>query len=144
MIFAVTHSKLFVLDQDQALDFYARKLGFEVTSDIKQGPVRWLTVSAPGQPGHQIYLEVPAPPSLSEETAEQVRDLLTKGALGFIAMQTDDCRGLFERWKANGVEFTQEPIDHFYGTDFGARDPFGNQIRVLQPAAAGQPSSSPN
>jgi len=144
MIFAVTHSKLFVLDQDQALDFYAGKLGFEVTSDIKQGPVRWLTVSAPGQPGHQIYLEVPAPPSMSEQTADQVRDLLTKGALGFIAMQTDDSRGLYELWKSRGVEFTQEPIEHFYGIDFGARDPFGNQIRVLQPKAAPVQSSGSN
>lgn len=142
MLNGITHSKLFVLDQDRALDFYVNKLGFEVTADIAQGPVRWLTVSAPGQPGHQIYLEKPAPPAMSEETVAQVRDLLTKGALGFVALQTDDCRKAYETWKARGVEFTQEPIEHFYGVDCGIRDPFGNLIRVLQPAAAQQKTGS--
>lgn len=132
----VTHSKLFVLDQDEALDFYVRKLGFEVADDIKQGPVRWLTVHAPGQPGHQIYLEQPGPPAMSEAVAEQVRDLLTKGALGFVGIQTDDCRRLYDEWKSRGVEFIQEPLEHFYGIDCGVRDPFGNQLRILQPAAA--------
>ena len=40
-------------------------------------------------------------------------------------------------WKERGVtDFTQEPTDHFYGTDMGIRDPFGNGIRILQPAKA--------
>jgi len=35
--------------------------------------------------------------------------------------------------KERGVaDFTQEPTDHFYGTDMGLRDPFGNPIRILQ------------
>ncbi len=50
-------------------------------------------------------------------------------------MKTDDCFGLYERLKAKGVEFTQEAMEHGYGTDCGIRDPFGNQIRVLQPKA---------
>jgi hypothetical protein len=36
------------------------------------------------------------------------------------------------------TDFTQEPIDHAYGTDMGIRDPFGNGIRVLQPKRASQ------
>ena len=48
---------------------------------------------------------------------------------------TDDARGLYETLKSRGVtDFTQEPTDHFYGTDMGIRDPFGNAIRILQPA----------
>jgi uncharacterized glyoxalase superfamily protein PhnB len=142
MFNAITHSKLFVLDQDEALDFYVGKLGFEVTADIQQGPVRWLTVSAPGQPGHQIYLEKPAPPALDEATAAQVRELLTKGSLGWIALLTDDCRALYETLRERGVEFTQEPLEHFYGIDCGIRDPFGNQLRVLQPAAQAQQATT--
>ena len=46
---------------------------------------------------------------------------------------TDDARGLFETLKERGVtDFTQEPTDHFYGTDMGIRDPFGNAIRILE------------
>jgi hypothetical protein len=45
---------------------------------------------------------------------------------------TDDARRLYETLKDRGVtDFTQEPTDHFYGTDMGVRDPFGNPIRSL-------------
>jgi hypothetical protein len=55
--------------------------------------------------------------------------------MGSLVIETDDARGLYETLKARGViDFTQEPMDHFYGTDLGVRDPFGNAIRVLQPA----------
>ena len=57
--------------------------------------------------------------------------------MGSLVIHTDDTRALYETLKARGVtDFTQEPTDHFYGTDMGIRDPFGNAIRVLQPAKA--------
>ncbi len=131
----ITHSKLFVLDQDQALDFYVGKLGFVVTMDVDLGGGRWLTVAAPDDPDHHVYLERPGPPAMDEATAALVRDLLTRGGLSFgIALETDDCRKLYETWRERGVEFTQEPLEHSYGIDCGVRDPFGNQIRILQPA----------
>jgi catechol 2,3-dioxygenase-like lactoylglutathione lyase family enzyme len=136
-------TSLKVLDQDEALDFYVNKLGLEVGQDIQQGPVRWLTVRVPGDPGTEIYLEKPGPPVQDEATAEQLRELVTKGAVGFVAFQTDDARGLYETLKARGVtDFTQEPTDHFYGTDMGIRDPFGNAIRILQPAKAARDTTT--
>ena len=127
-----------VLDQDEALDFYVNKLGLQVGQDFNQGPVRWLTVKAPGDAVVEIYLEKPAPPVVDESTVAQIRELITKGAGSFIAFQSDDVRGLYETLKARGVtDFTQEPTDHFYGTDMGLRDPFGNAIRILQPAKRG-------
>jgi len=45
---------------------------------------------------------------------------------------TDDCKKTYETLKARGVEITSEPTEHFYGTDFGLRDPFDNNIRVVQ------------
>jgi catechol 2,3-dioxygenase-like lactoylglutathione lyase family enzyme len=126
-----------VLDQDEAVDFYVNKLGLEVAQDFEQGPIRWLTVRVPGDPDTMIYLEQPGPPAMDEATAEQLRELITKGAVGFVAFQTDDCQAFFEQLKARGVsDFTQEPTEHFYGTDMGIRDPFGNAIRILQPAKA--------
>jgi len=53
--------------------------------------------------------------------------------LGFI-LSTDDCRRTYEELRARGVEFTQEPVEHSYGTDVGLRDPFGNHLRITQPA----------
>ncbi|WP_250286035.1 VOC family protein [Frankia sp. CiP1_Cm_nod2] len=97
------------------------------------------TVSVPGHPEREILLEKPGPPAMSEQTAAQVRELVTKGAmgLGFI-LRTDDCRRTYEELRARGVEFTQEPTEQPYGIDCGLRDPFGNHIRIGQPAA--QPS----
>ena len=130
-------TSVMVLDQDEALDFYVNKLGLEVAQDIKQGPFRWLTVRFPDDPGIEISLGEPGPPVHDEATAEQLRELITKGAMGSLVIHTDDARGLYETLKARGVtDFTQEPTDHAYGTDMGVRDPFGNAIRILQPAKA--------
>jgi catechol 2,3-dioxygenase-like lactoylglutathione lyase family enzyme len=143
MINALSVTAIKVLDQEEALDFYVNKLGLEVGQDFQQGPVRWLTVRVPGDPETQIYLEQPAPPAYDEATAGQLRELITKGAVGWIAFQTDDVRALYEMLKSRGVtDFTQEPTDHFYGTDMGVRDPFGNAIRILQPAKVAQETTA--
>ncbi|MFC0602717.1 VOC family protein [Streptomyces palmae] len=136
MFNAITHSQIFVLDQNEALDFYVGKLGLEVTADVDMGFMRWLAVGVPGEPGRQILLEKPGPPSMSEETAEQVRDLVTKGAMGgWLIFTTADCRRTYETLLARGVEFTEEPTERPYGIDCGLRDPFGNRIRFTQPTA---------
>lgn len=124
-----------VLDQQQALDFYVGKLGFEVTNDVDMGFMRWLTVALPTDPDRHLLLEVPGPPGLSEETAIQVRNLLTKGALGLACiLTTDDCHKTYEALRANGVEFSEKPTEQPYGIDCALRDPFGNHIRITQPA----------
>ena len=82
MLTAITITQIYVPDQDQALDFYVGKLGFEVQADMNFGPMRWLTVNLPGQPDRAVLLEKPGPPSMSEETAAQVREAISKGAAG--------------------------------------------------------------
>ena len=132
MITKLNVTSVKVLDQEQALDFYVNKLGLEKGRDIKQGSFRWLTVRVPGD-STEIFLEEPGPPLHDEATAAQLRELITKGAMSSLVFNTDDARGLYETLKARGVtDFTQEPTDHFYGTDMGVRDPFGNPIRILQ------------
>jgi catechol 2,3-dioxygenase-like lactoylglutathione lyase family enzyme len=132
----VTHSRLYVLDQDEALDFYVGELGMEVKADVDLHFMRWLTIVVPGEPDPEILLEVPAPPALDPATAEQVADLVGKGALGLLILATDDCRATYEELRAKGVEFTDEPAERGYGIDCALRDPFGNQIRIGQPADA--------
>jgi predicted enzyme related to lactoylglutathione lyase len=136
MFHKITHSGVFVLDQDEALDFYVGKLGLEVRDDVDLGFMRWLTVGVPGDPDRQILLEKPGPPSMSEEVGAQVRDVLTKGGMGLaLILTTDDCRESYQELKAKGVDFTQEPTEQPYGIDCGLRDPFGNHLRITQPAA---------
>ncbi|WBB66112.1 VOC family protein [Micromonospora sp. WMMD812] len=130
---ALSRSQIYVLDQDEALDFYVGKLGFEVHTDVDLGFMRWLTVSIPGDRDREILLERPGPPALDPATAEQVRELLTKGAMGgWLSITTDDARKTYETLVAKGVEITDEPTERSYGIDFGIRDPFGNKIRIGQ------------
>lgn len=129
----ISRSTVYVLDQDQALDFYVGTLGLEVAADIDLGFMRWLTVRVPGDDVREILLERPGPPSMDEATATQVRELLTKGAVaGTLFLTTDDAQGTFETLRERGVEFTDEPAERPYGIDFGIRDPFGNAIRIGQ------------
>jgi uncharacterized glyoxalase superfamily protein PhnB len=69
-----------------------------------------------------------------EETAAAIRELLPKGGGNGVIFNVDDCRKTYEDLLAKGVEFTQEPTEHFYGIDCGLRDPFGNPLRITQPA----------
>ena len=70
MFNAITHHGIFVLDQDEALDFYVGKLGLEVAADVDLGFMRWLTVDAcPATPSREILLERPGPPAHSDEAA---------------------------------------------------------------------------
>jgi catechol 2,3-dioxygenase-like lactoylglutathione lyase family enzyme len=134
MIDSINMSQIFVLDQDEALDFYVGKLGLEVNTDADLGFMRFLTINVPGRPDREILLEKPGPPRFDEATAEQIRDLLTKGAMGgSLFFTTEDCRATYEALSAKGVEFTDEPTEREYGIDCGLRDPFGNAIRFSQP-----------
>ncbi|HYI23158.1 MAG TPA: VOC family protein [Candidatus Limnocylindrales bacterium] len=133
MITSLNVASIYVLDKEEALDFYVNKLGLEKGNDVKQGDYRWLTVRVPGTGGTEISLEEPGAPLHDEATAAQIRELITKGAMSGLVFLADDIRGLYETLKERGVtDFTQEPTDHFYGTDMGIRDPFGNAIRILQ------------
>jgi uncharacterized glyoxalase superfamily protein PhnB len=64
-------------------------------------------------------------------------ELVAKGGGGGgLIFSTDDCRATYERLRAAGLEFSQEPTERFYGIDCALRDPFGNPIRITQPVVA--------
>jgi len=131
---AVAH--VWVHDQQEALDFYTKKLGMEVRSDVsfpEMGEFRWLTVAPPGQEDVTIVLmPIPGPPVMDDETAEQVRTVMAKGFAGTVFLATDDCQKSYEELRARGVEFTEPPEQRPYGIDSGFRDPSGNSIRLTQ------------
>jgi catechol 2,3-dioxygenase-like lactoylglutathione lyase family enzyme len=130
----ITHTFIHVLDQDEALGFYVGKLGMVVNIDADLGFMRWLTVSLPEQADFQLGLMLPGPPVYDDATVEEIRELVTKSAAGGgVIFETDDCRGTYEKLRAAGVEFTQEPTERFYGTDCALHDPFGNPIRFTEP-----------
>jgi hypothetical protein len=96
--------------------------------------MRWLTVHVPGAPGRELLLEKPGPPALDDETARQVGELVGKSAMPVVIFTTPDCRATYDELTTKGVQFTQEPVERFYGVDCALRDPFGNNLRITQPA----------
>ena len=132
MLTNLTISQIYVLDQDEALDFYVGKLGLEIHADVDLGFMRWLTVNVPGT-DREILLEKPGNPMMDAETTDTVRALVAKGSSGgTLFFATDDVQKTHDELKAKGVEITGEPTKRDYGIDFGMRDPFGNHIRVAQ------------
>jgi catechol 2,3-dioxygenase-like lactoylglutathione lyase family enzyme len=142
MIRRLSHACLFVLDQDRAKEFYTEKLGFEVRSDVRMGAdfsgagegFRWLTVGPPDQPDVEMILADPRMVN-DDATADQIRALVAKGALGAGAMATDDLQKTYEELSARGVVFTQEPASRPYGMEAIFRDDSGNWFSLTQPNA---------
>jgi catechol 2,3-dioxygenase-like lactoylglutathione lyase family enzyme len=132
----LAHAQLWVHDQDEALAFYTEKIGMEVRADVtlpEMGDFRWLTVGPPGQEDIAITLmAIPGAPVMDEATAEEVRDLMSKGFAGTIFLTTDDVNRSYEELKGRGVEFTETPEERPYGIDSGFRDPSGNSFRLTQ------------
>jgi catechol 2,3-dioxygenase-like lactoylglutathione lyase family enzyme len=81
MITRMSHATVWVKNQQEALEFYRDKLGFEVDTDAMVGDdFRWLTMRIPSQPGFEIILMEPKPGYiLDEESAAQLKALMEKG-----------------------------------------------------------------
>jgi uncharacterized glyoxalase superfamily protein PhnB len=136
MSYKIATAQVWVHEQDEALDFYTKKLGMEVRQDVtvpEMGNFRWLTVGPADQPDVSIALmAIPGPPVMDEQTAEQVKSLMAKGFAGTVFFTTDNVQADFEELKARGVEFTEEPTEMPYGIDSAFRDPSGNNFRLTQ------------
>lgn len=136
MITRLSHTSFNVNDQEKAYDFYVNKLGFKVHTDVTMdNGFRWLTLTAPDQPDHEIVLF----PVTSENSGldKDVRDayklLLDRGVMGSGVFQTNDCRATYEELKAKGVEFKSEPKEQFYGIECVVSDGCGNWFSMTQP-----------
>lgn len=134
MIQRLSHATIYVLDQNDAYDFYVNKLGFDVRTDhTMDNGFRWLTVGPKGQPNFEIALMPSAPsPMLDAQTSETLRSLIQKGALGTGVFETADCKKTYEELTAKGVEFSQPPTDRFYGIEALFKDNSGNWFSLTQ------------
>ena len=130
MTLQVRNATLWVRDQDEALEFF-RKLGFDVSEDVKNGDYRWLAVASKDQPEIAVVLAKPGYP-MDEATAELVANAVAKGMLSTIVFATDDCFSAYEELKSKGIEFTRPAGERGYGVDAAFRDPSGNEFRLLQ------------
>lgn len=136
MIKSIAHVTVYVLNQDEALDFYVNKLGFEVGDDMTvEGGFRWLTVNPKSQSQLQLVLAEPKEgPMFTKEAANKIRSLIEDGAFGVGVFETDDCQQTYEELVTKGVEFIQPPTEQLYGVEALAIDNSGNWFSLVQRA----------
>ena len=131
----IANAQFWVHDQDKALDFYTRMLGWEVRADVTMAAwnFRWLQVGPPGQADIGLMLmPVPGPPMLDGADSAAMAELVAKGAGGTLFLETDDCQAAYDELSARGVAFNDPPTKQPYGIDTSFRDPSGNNIRLTQ------------
>ncbi len=136
MIKSIAHVTVYVLNQEEALDFYVNKLGFEVGDDMTvEGGFRWLTVNPKSQSQLQLVLAEPKEgPMFTKEAANKIRSLIEDGAFGVGVFETDDCQQTYEELVTKGVEFIQPPTEQLYGVEALAIDNSGNWFSLVQRA----------
>jgi catechol 2,3-dioxygenase-like lactoylglutathione lyase family enzyme len=123
---------IYVRDQDEAVDFYVEKLGFQIHTDASNGGYRWLTVQHPDQPSFQLGLFKPQSPTVDDDTISTLNEVVAKGAMPPLVMVVPDCRVACEDFRAKGVEITQEPTARFGSVDASFRDPSGNGWKLIE------------
>jgi predicted enzyme related to lactoylglutathione lyase len=131
----IANTQFWVHDQEEALRFYTKALGWEVRADVTMEAwnFRWLAVGPAGQDNVGLVLmPVPGPPMLSAGDSAALGDLVAKGAGGTLFLETDDCQAAYEELSARGVTFNDPPTAQPYGIDTSFRDPSGNNIRLTQ------------
>jgi predicted enzyme related to lactoylglutathione lyase len=131
----IANAQFWVHDQDEALDFYTRTVGWEVRADVtmEEWHFRWLVVGPAGQEDVGLVLmPVPRAPMLDDASADQLAALVAKGAGGTLFLETDDCQAAYDELSARGVVFNDPPTPQPYGIDTSFRDPSGNNIRLTQ------------
>jgi len=119
---------VFVDDQEKALEFYTRILGFQKKTDVPAGDYRWLTVVSKEElDGVEVILEPSAHPAVGP-----YRKALVKDGIPCTVFEVDDIEQEHTRLKSLGVEFTQPPTPAGPVTIAVFDDTCGNLIQIMQ------------
>src|ERR1700735_2566708 len=131
----IANAQFWVHDQDEALAFYTKTLGWEVRADVtmEAWSFRWLCVGPVGQDDVGLVLmPVPGAPMLNADDSAHLAELVAKGAGGTLFLETDDCQASYDELSARGVAFNDPRTAQAYGLVTSFRDLSGNNIRLTQ------------
>lgn len=120
---------LVVRDYDEAIAWFVERLGFALVEDsaLSEGK-RWVRVAPSGGTGTSLLLA-------KAVGAEQERGVgAQSGGRVFLFLETDDFERDHTRFRANGVDFLEEPRSEVYGTVAVFQDLYGNRWDLIEPA----------
>ncbi len=121
-------TSIFVNDQNKALDFYTKILGFAKKADVSAGKYRWLTVVSQEEPnGSQLVLEPNDNPA-----ARSYQESIFKQGIPATMLFVDDIQKEYQRLKRLGVKFTMEPTRTPGSTIARFDDTCGNLVQITQ------------
>ena len=93
-----------VSDQQKALEFYSKKLGFEIKENVDEGESKWIEVR-PKNSGAPISLMDPKKEKMPQQLKEQaISKIGTQTGIWFYAK---DIQATYKILKENGVEITE-------------------------------------
>lgn len=119
---------LVVKDYDEALDFYTRKLGFQLVEDTPlSDSKRWVVVSPPGSGECCLLLAKAANPQQENSVGNQT------GGRVFLFLHTDDLWRDYNRYRQNDVRFLREPVQEEWGLVAVFEDLYGNLWDLIEP-----------
>ncbi len=119
-------ASVLVDDQDKALRFYTEILGFLKKTDIPVGEARWLTVVSPDAPdGTELLLEPDGHPA-----AKPFKQALVDDGIPYTSFAVDNVKAEYDRLRARGVRFTQQPLEMQSVTTAVLDDTCGNLIQI--------------
>jgi catechol 2,3-dioxygenase-like lactoylglutathione lyase family enzyme len=134
----VTVTSILVDDQDKALEFYTKALGFAEKANIPVDGAKWLTVVSPEAPdGVEVLLEPDWNPMIQidgEPAGKVFKRKLYEAGIPYTALTTDDLDKDCEQMKSRGVRFTMEPTKTNFGAQAVFDDTCGNLIMLMQTA----------
>lgn len=125
---SIVHVALVVRDYDEAIEFYTKKLKFELIEDSYQPEQdkRWVVVAPPGSSGTTLLLARASKPEQEPFVGDQ------SGGRVFLFLNTDDFWRDYNEMKATGINFVREPKKQDYGTVAVFEDLYGNLWDLLQ------------
>ncbi len=133
MLDKLSHSVVYVLDLDEAKDFYLGKLGLQERVDVTADGLRWLTVGPHDDPDQELVLTLAGPPMFDDDAATQLRQLVETGRTYGGVFRTDDCAATTRALQDRGVTFLQEPTERFNRIEAVFRDDHGTWFSLAQP-----------
>lgn len=125
---SIVHIALVVRDYDEAIEFYTKKLNFELIEDTYQPEQdkRWVVVSPPGSVGTTILLARASKPIQEDFIGNQA------GGRVFLFLNSDDFWRDYNDMVAKGIEFVRKPKEADYGMVAVFKDLYGNLWDLLE------------
>ena len=125
---SIIHIGLVVREYDEAIEFFTKKLHFDLVEDIYQPEQnkRWVVVSPPGSNGATLTLARPSKPEQEAFIGNQ------NGGRVFLSLNTDDFWRDYNEMVAGGIKFVRSPKEEIYGIVAVFEDLYGNLWDLIQ------------